>query len=406
MEKILEEVEFLVGKKFEHLDEVLNQNSFEIFSKESIDFLSELSDFLFKSPKIREFPDVATFAFYCRKANLNSLKKEAVVKNTFQIGRGIIFHIAPSNVPVNFAYTLLVGLITGNINIVRVPSKDFEQVKIIIDAINNVVQRDKFSSFIFGRVFLVRYDRDSDATRFFSSICDVRVIWGGDETINQIRKSVIPSKSYDVTFSDRYSISIIDSKSYLNYFNKIKIARDFYNDTYLFDQNACTSPHAIYWLGEAKDIGLAKNLFWNNLEQVLKEKEFQLQPILAVDKLTTFYSQAINHGNVLMEKNSSNAIFRVNNLSIREELDYFRCNSGYFNETSILSLDELNPIINRKFQTIGYFGFKKRELLDWVEKSKLLGVDRVVPIGQTMDFSLTWDGYDLISFFSRKVSVI
>lgn len=40
-------------------------------------------------------------------------------------GRGVAFHIAPSNVAVNFAFSLAAGLLTGNANIVRLSSKPF-----------------------------------------------------------------------------------------------------------------------------------------------------------------------------------------------------------------------------------------------------------------------------------------
>ena len=32
----------------------------------------------------------------------------------------------------------------------------------------------------------------------------------------------------------------------------IKICNGFYNDTFLVDQNACSSPHLIYWVGKKK----------------------------------------------------------------------------------------------------------------------------------------------------------
>ena len=31
---------------------------------------------------------------------------------------------------------------------------------------------------------------------------------------------------------------------------EFKITKKFYNDTYLVDQNACSSPHLILWLGK------------------------------------------------------------------------------------------------------------------------------------------------------------
>ena len=45
-----------------------------------------------------------------------------------RVGRGIVFHITPSNVPLNFAYSWLSGILSGNLNIVRVASKKSEQM--------------------------------------------------------------------------------------------------------------------------------------------------------------------------------------------------------------------------------------------------------------------------------------
>ena len=34
------------------------------------------------------------------------------------------------------------------------------------------------------------------------------------------------------------------------------------------------------------------------------------------------------------------------------------------------------------------------------------GVDRIVPIGRTMDFALVWDGVDLIRTMSRAITAV
>jgi len=52
----------------------------------------------------------------------------------------VLFHVVPSNIPVNFVFSLFSGLVTGNTNIVRVPSKGFEQVTIITDAIKTTLE--------------------------------------------------------------------------------------------------------------------------------------------------------------------------------------------------------------------------------------------------------------------------
>ena len=71
-----------------------------------------------------------------------------------------------------------------------------------------------------------------------------------------------------------------------------KLAEYFYNDTYLFDQNACTSPHLIVWLGENEIVVAAKKLFWDTVAEVVREK-YAHQTVIALDKLTTFYRQSV-----------------------------------------------------------------------------------------------------------------
>ena len=136
----------------------------------------------------------------------------------------VVFHIAPSNVPVNFAFSLVMGMLSGNSNIVRMPSKN-EQVDIIVNAVNSLAKIAKHSV-ISDRIVIVRYDRGSDATKQFSLCCNVRIIWGGDNTVNQIRKNMLSPRAFDVSFADRYSICAINVKSYINYDKTDKIANN------------------------------------------------------------------------------------------------------------------------------------------------------------------------------------
>jgi hypothetical protein len=376
----------------------------ETFSDETIEFLNGLSAEINKDPKLRSFPDVATFAFFCRKANLLNLKEKNKKEKLVRLGRGVVFHIAPSNVPVNFAYSLICGLLSGNSNIVKVPSKDFEQVEIICEALQRVNANKKYKA-ISDRVVLIRYDKQSTATHLFSSICDIRIIWGGDETIGQIRKNPIPARSFDVTFADRYSICVIQADSYIKEKAPEKIATDFYNDTYLFDQNACTAPHLIIWLGKEKNIEKSKEIFWNKLYELVKSK-YLVQPVIAVDKLTSFYSQAAELDDVKKDSMTDNSLWRVNLEKLPANIDQFRCTSGYFSEYNAKSLLDLIPIVNRKYQTLAYYGIEKDKLTSFIKQSRLFGIDRVVPIGKTTDFSLVWDGYELITTLSRNCEIL
>lgn len=371
------------------------------FSDQVIEFLDALSMALLKDKESRLYPDVITFAFFCRKANMLNLKKQ-YVSDQIRLGRGILFHIAPSNVPVNFGYSLVAGLISGNHNIVRVSSKEFYQVKLVTKHISTLAAIDALRE-IADRIVLVRYDRSSSATSFFSSFCDVRIIWGGDETISQIRNSPIPARSYDVTFADRYSLAVINADEIEN--NDIaKLAEGFYNDTYLFDQNACSAPHTVIWLGNQERISKAQDMFWKAVHLEVKKK-YEFQPIMAIDKLTAFYHQAVSMP-IQKEEAEDNMLLRVNLKRLPSNIDEFRCACGYFSEFVASSLDEIVPIINNKYQTMAYYGFDKQRLTRLVLENNITGIDRIVPIGTTSDFAFFWDGYNLIDTLSREISIL
>ncbi|NQU86497.1 MAG: acyl-CoA reductase [Mariniphaga sp.] len=399
----IETVKFLTTMTDSDYESFLNLSPFPPFSEEVITYLNSLSKLLNKDPRVRQYPDVATFSFFCRKANIVQLKRMFLKDGALILGRGIVFHIAPSNVPVNFAYSLIAGLLSGNSNIVRVPSKNFEQVKIIVDAINTLSHKSEHAN-ITNRIILVKYDRSSEATERFSLVCDVRIIWGGDETIHQIRTNPLPPRAFDITFADRYSICAINADSYINEMLPEKISVGFYNDTYLFDQNACTSPHLIFWLGNKENVRKSQMIFWDSLYKIVSEK-YQVQAVTAVDKITSFYSQAIMGSNLSLEQKKDNLLYRIKLGELTEDIDQFRCHSGYFSEYHASSLLELSTVINRKYQTLSYYGFSKKDISGFIKLARPVGIDRIVPIGKTMDFSLNWDGYNLVDSLSRVIEI-
>ena len=374
------------------------------FADNVIEFLNALSGALLKDRMSRLYPDAITFAFFCRKANLLALKEKYTSTDELRMGRGILFHIAPSNVPINFGYSLVAGLLAGNNNIVRVSSKQFPQVDLIIRHLHELMESGQHNE-VSNRIALVRYDRTSDASAFFSSICNVRIIWGGDATIQTIRQNAIPARSFDVCFADRYSIAAIHPDAIMDAddVEMKKLAEAFYNDTYLFDQNACSAPHTIFWL-KSDNLDAAKNRFWSSVHNHVVQK-YNLQAVMAVDKLTAFYRQAACM-DVRKKEMPDNVVVRSELAELPKNIEDFRCACGYFSEYTVESLDEIAPIVSIKYQSLGYYGFTRQELNDFVIRNRFQGLDRIVPIGETTAFSLTWDGYNLIEMFTRISSVL
>ena len=127
-------VEYIIGTA-----DVVN-TPIRVYDDTACAFIAELSAEILKSPLARAYPDLSALAFWGRKANLQKLK-EAFGDTAGRLGRGLCFHIAPSNIPVNFAFTYLFGLLAGNANIVRLPSKTFPQIDALCALMKKVLSR-------------------------------------------------------------------------------------------------------------------------------------------------------------------------------------------------------------------------------------------------------------------------
>ncbi len=107
---------------------------------------------------------------------------------------------------------------------------------------------------------------------------------------------------------------------------------------------------------------------------------------------------------VTLEQDEDNLFHRIL-LHTLDGIDItkYRCPGGSFLEYQSDSLNDLKKIINTKYQTLSYLGANGKELAKWAVDQGLHGIDRVVPMGKTAEFMLTWDGYDLIGSMSRKL---
>ena len=124
------------------------------FSQERINFLDEVSKRLLADKEAKSYSDVVTFAFWIRRANMEKEKRRFLAEGRLRMGRGLVFHIAPSNVAVNYAYSFAVSFVLGNANIVRLPSKAFPQVDAINWAIQAVLKEEGYKKWRDYMVFL------------------------------------------------------------------------------------------------------------------------------------------------------------------------------------------------------------------------------------------------------------
>ena len=324
------------------------------------------------------------FGFWCRNTNLQKLKQKIfskVLEN--KIGIGLLFHIPPSNVISNFAYSLLFGLLSGNTNVVRIPKRSFEFANILISFINKKINR---KSNISKMINFINY-KDEKTNIDLSKISDGRLIWGSDETIKKFKNLKTKKNCKNIYFSDKYSMSILNSSEIikLNDSSLTVLCKNFYNDSYLMDQNACSSPHIIFWKG--KKIPLGQKIFWNKVYEIAK-KNYKLDMFAAVDKYANTLIMSSNEK--IKINNYENILIRIQLNKLSENLDKFRGRWGLFYEYIIKN--NLNLPYSKKYQTLSYYGFNKNELKNLKDRSKNFSFNRVVPFWKIYrnEFILGW----------------
>lgn len=388
--------EFITGD-YERLKNMPITPALPMFSEKVISFLADLSQSLLTNRRTKNYVDVVSYAYWIRRAFLVQAQHKHCDRNC-RIGRGVAFHVAPSNVPVNFAVSMTSSLLAGNVTAIRVSNKKFAQVDIICQAINNLL--DSKHGDMKPYLCIFRYEHDYAITAELSSMCDVRIIWGGDNTIKTIRNAPLPARAIELAFADRHSLAIIDAEKYLKS-DKCEVAKGFYTDTFYTDQNACSSPRLVIWKGNKTDVEKAKDIFWNTLQEIV-DREYDMKPIQAINKYSSFCSLAMAKNNVHLIQ-SNNKIVRIEVEKLTSDLMDYKDAGGYFFEYETKELNEIVPVLTKQCQTISVFGIEKQEVKKIVFENGVRGVDRIVPLGQTMGLEFIWDGFKMIETMTRFV---
>jgi len=382
-------------------------NNFKVLISEavnelSIEFLNDFSNLLRKSRSINKYPDLIYLTFWCSKKKIQDYLKDFNSKE-IRLGRGLIFHICPANVPTNFMYSFIYGLLSGNSNVIKIPSKDSKEKDIIISTLKQILNKKKYLKLKRSNCF-IKYNNDTEITKNISSVCDGRVIWGGDQTINQVRKFWIPERAIELTFSDRYSLSIINLNALKKSTNKelAILAKNFFKDTYNMNQSACNSPHFIFWVGRPDE--KLKNNFWNLLNKTVKEN-FLFDHIHVIDKYSNLIENIVKNEKFNKINMFKNNLYVLDPNANTKKISDIRGTNGTFFQKNIRQIDDLKNFINKKCQTVAYFGFSQNELKSFILKNNLFGIDRIVPIGKALEIDIVWDGYEVVKNLSRVIIV-
>tara|TARA_B110000879_G_C11178747_1_gene517320 strand:+ start:1948 stop:3156 length:1209 start_codon:yes stop_codon:yes gene_type:complete len=386
----------------------LEKNPFEIFSDDVLNFLDYFSKLLLKGKESRKYPDLITFGFWIRKRNLLQKKVNYNFDNSFQIGRGIIYNIAPSNVPMNGPFSLVFSLLSGNNSILKIPSKKHPQLEIFFEQLELAIRKFECMN---NRIKILNHEKKFDLVQNIIDNVDGIVVWGSDATIQSIEKHSFSTNFKKLYFPNRNSFVLISKKSLIgsDLGDINNLSENFYNDTLIMDQNACSSPRVIFWLddidsdSQKNKFEIKKNDFIASFEKLIKTKYEQNEETIHF-KLNQLLKDSGNDDYKVPKNFSLNfTLIKSNSFDFNKPmLNRF----GYFYEVNLDEINCLNPFLNKRIQTISYYGINKDQIDALLNLKLNKGVDRIVPIGKAIDIDLQWDGIDFINELSRKITIL
>ena len=364
-----------------------------------IEFLHELSREILSDPRSKEFADLMTVGFFCRKSSIKRCKLK-IPELHYRRGIGTVTHIAPSNIPVNFAFSLLMGMISGNSNLVRIPSQNYPQVALFVELFDRVCNKANYYRFNIENIFF-QSDHESKVLDQLIYKSHGLVVWGGDKTVNYFRSLSKAPNCVDIYFPNRISSSLISAEELLKCSIKEldTLCKDFYNDTYLVDQNACSSPNFIVWVGDKNTCVEAQKQFWSRMKLLL-QNNFKLDPLATVDRIIDIIHLVNTKKNQFKLKRSHNDILRHSEASLSDQ----KMRYGTFLEKYVNQLDDITKILRVSDQTLTVYGFDLDRVFNICTHQKLY-FDRIVKIGRALDMGMDWDGKNMLIQLSRKTQV-
>ncbi|MEU6716288.1 acyl-CoA reductase [Nonomuraea sp. NPDC046802] len=366
-------------------------------------FLTAFGKRLLRPALARRHPELGSLGFFLRPSEL-ARTLEGLPTEHVRVPRGLVFHIPPANVDTVFVYSWALSALMGNRNVVRLSPRSGAVAEVVLETLHEALA--DADPVVAATQRIVSYERDDAVTAALSAACDLRVVWGGDRSVLELRRHALPPHGRDLVFPDRSSFAVVRAAAWLcaPRAARVTVAEGFVNDTYWFDQAACSSPRTVYWVGAQGDYDAARADFGDHVARVVAVRGWGVDAAMAVEKRVSTYGLAAD-GVAESVEFRGNALANVT-LAASAAAPRHWLGAGTFAHARLESLAELAALVERRDQTMTHFGFGQGELEELARGLAGRGVDRMVPVGSALTFHRVWDGVDLPAEFTRLVTVI
>lgn len=333
------------------------------------------------------------------KLELGDLNQPSEAYEMKRVPLGTLFHIAAGNMDGLPAYSVFEGLLSGNINILKLPSLDHSLSISILYHLIEIEPLLKEYIYVFDTP-----SSDAEAIYKMASVSDGVVVWGSEQSIAAIRKAA-PSQIKLIEWGHRISfvyisatISEVPRKDWENLAEHLALTR----------QQLCSSAQVLYLDTESlKEAEQFVELFLPIFEEAFAKIGLTIQEQGEMTLRKTY-----DHlRNVMQEENPQGKIYWGENCSILLGNDRCLEGCGIFNQIVVKCLPQeklLETLREKKgfLQTAGLIC----ERQDYETLSTLLmrsGVNRIMNVRHMSSMNLfdSHDGEFPLSRYTRIVNI-
>ncbi|MGA9304413.1 MAG: acyl-CoA reductase, partial [Candidatus Sulfotelmatobacter sp.] len=244
--------------------------------------------------KSREFelPGLAFLRLWLRRGNLEPILLRELGPNALSGGwredgraklrafpLGVVGHWPAGNIEIQPVLSMTCALLGGNGCLVRVPSGLVATTRRVIEKLQEV---DRLGS-LTERIFMASFDHSRmDLHEAMAQAVDGAMIWGGAEAVSLVRGLAFPHWARVVVFGPRLSAAAMDAEAWGDRAERSAWCRRIARDVWQFDQQACSSPQALFL---ERGAGSDSGEFVEDLKRAFQEENrhhprLQIEPAL------------------------------------------------------------------------------------------------------------------------------
>lgn len=222
---------------------------------------------------------------------------------------GVLFHIAAGNIEGLPVFTVIEGLLAGNINIIKLPSEEGGLSVMILQELIKI--EPKLTKYIYVFEFS---SKDTVLLKKLADLSNAIVVWGGDNVVKAVRAMAEPSTKI-IEWGHKVSFAYVSLKN-LNEDKLITLAKSICKS----NQVLCSSCQGIYIDTDNDDdlesfASIFKSILDNESSKTYNTLSFSLQSLIGLSIYNEELNNENHHSKVIKGKYSNLIIYQDSRLT-------------------------------------------------------------------------------------------